>query len=52
MSPEANKIRSCDVTTRQLTLVTTLYRHFSIQYKFYADAQTHTIIKTESVSFS
>jgi len=38
MSPEGYKIMLCDVTTHQLTLVMRLYRHFSIQYEFYAAA--------------
>jgi len=49
MSPEANKITPCDVTTDQLTY---WYGHFSIRYEFYATVQTQTIIKTESESFS
>jgi len=49
MSPEANKIMPCDVTTHQLTL---WCRHFSIWYEFYASAPIQTIVKTESASFS
>ena len=52
MSPEANKITLCNVTTHRLTLVMRLYRHFSIRYELYAAAQIQTIIETESASFS
>jgi len=48
MSPEANKITSCDITAHQLTVVSS----FSIGYELYASAQIQTIIKTESASFS
>jgi len=52
MSPEANKITLCDVTTHQLTLVMRLYHRFLIRYKFYAAARIQTITETEGASFS
>jgi len=48
MSPEANKITLCDVTTHQLALVSS----FFIWHEFYTAAQIQMIIKTESASFS
>jgi len=52
MSPEANKITLCDVTTHQLTLVMRLYRHFSIPYEYSSAAQMQTVFKIESGRFS
>jgi len=48
MSPEAEKIMLCGVTTHQLTLVSS----FLIRYEFYAAVQIQMIIKTESGHFS
>jgi len=49
LSPEANTITPCDVTTHQLTLLSS---SFLIRYEFYAAALIPMIIKTESESFS
>jgi len=49
MSPEAKNITLRDVTTHQLTLVSSF---FSIRYELYAAEQIQTIIKTKSSSFS
>jgi len=52
MSPEANNITLCDVTTHKLTLVMRLYRHFSIQYEFYAAVQYRQLLNAVATEMS